>query len=44
MQARVAAIECMAMCCFVAAEDDYCTHEVMERLRALWRTGAAVGA
>mmetsp|Transcript_33375 Transcript_33375/g.84567 ORF Transcript_33375/g.84567 Transcript_33375/m.84567 type:complete len:447 (-) Transcript_33375:563-1903(-) len=40
-EVRCAAIECLAMCCFVAAEDDSCTLEVMERCRALWKTGEA---
>lgn len=40
-EVRCAAVEALAMCCFVAAEDDVCTMEVMERLRALWKTGDA---
>lgn len=39
---RVAAIEALAMCCFVAAEDDEVALEVMERMRAGWRAGAWV--
>lgn len=41
-QARCSAIEAMAVCCFVAAEDDYLTREVMERMEHFWGRGEAV--
>lgn len=36
---KVAAAEALALCCFVAAEDEHTTLEVMEQLHALWGKG-----
>jgi hypothetical protein len=36
---KVAAAEALALCCFVAAEDEHTTLEVMEQLHGLWGKG-----
>ncbi|WIA18984.1 hypothetical protein OEZ85_003651 [Tetradesmus obliquus] len=38
---KVAAAEALALCCFVAAEDEHTTLEVMEQLHALWGKDSA---
>ncbi|KAF6258563.1 interferon-related developmental regulator-domain-containing protein [Scenedesmus sp. NREL 46B-D3] len=39
--AKVAAAEALALCCFVAAEDEHTTLEVMEQLHGLWGKDSA---
>eukprot|EP00195_Chlamydomonas_chlamydogama_P015533 CAMPEP_0202900152 /NCGR_PEP_ID=MMETSP1392-20130828/10135_1 /ASSEMBLY_ACC=CAM_ASM_000868 /TAXON_ID=225041 /ORGANISM="Chlamydomonas chlamydogama, Strain SAG 11-48b" /LENGTH=272 /DNA_ID=CAMNT_0049586485 /DNA_START=182 /DNA_END=997 /DNA_ORIENTATION=+ len=38
-EARAAATEALALVCFVAAEDDHTTIEVMNKMQQLWRKG-----
>lgn len=39
---KVAAADALALCCFVAAEDESTTGEVMDHLQSLWRKGECV--
>lgn len=41
---KVAAADALAVCCFVAAEDERTTMEVMDQLFALWNKGEACWA
>lgn len=36
---KVAAVDALVLTCFVAAEDDLTTTEVMDHLQKLWRKG-----
>jgi len=36
---KVAAADALAVCCFVAAEDEHTTQEVMDQLYLLWGKG-----
>lgn len=36
---KLAAVDALSLCCFVAAEDEYTTLEVMEKLQGLWNKG-----
>jgi hypothetical protein len=38
-ESRSAAIETLAMCCYVAAEEHTTPREIMDLFRRLWRTG-----
>jgi len=36
---KVAAVDALVLCCFVAAEDEHTTSGVMDHLQTLWRKG-----
>lgn len=40
---KVAAADALAICCFVAAEDEHTTLEVMDQLQSLWNKGEGSG-
>lgn len=38
-EARAVAIDALSMCCYVGANDDLVTREMMEKMQILWRKG-----